>query len=150
KSFIILSSAPFTSPTSPQRRRTQALIGVVHRDIKPRITSCSIVWGGFRVGTVEEAKAKEREMYPRMIQQPHHEEMQQQNQNHGGGSVEPFLDLTSDPKPRLRWTADLHDRFVDAVNQLGGPNSSTKNLSNCHDSYLMLGRCPSTCRGASK
>ncbi|GAV70591.1 Myb_DNA-binding domain-containing protein/Myb_CC_LHEQLE domain-containing protein [Cephalotus follicularis] len=63
-------------------------------------------------------------MYPRMIQQPH-EEMQQQNQNHGGGSVEPCLVLTSDPKPRLRWTADLHDRFVDAVTQLGGPNKAT-------------------------
>ncbi|XP_034898290.1 uncharacterized protein [Populus alba] len=33
--------------------------------------------------------------------------------------------LTSDPKPRLRWTADLHQRFVDAVSQLGGPNKAT-------------------------
>lgn len=33
------------------------------------------------------------------------------------------LVLTTDPKPRLRWTADLHDRFVDAVTQLGGPDS---------------------------
>ncbi|RWW89722.1 hypothetical protein BHE74_00001246 [Ensete ventricosum] len=36
----------------------------------------------------------------------------------------PSLVLTADPKPRLRWTADLHDRFVDAVAQLGGPESS--------------------------
>ncbi|KAJ6863852.1 hypothetical protein NC651_034611 [Populus alba x Populus x berolinensis] len=34
--------------------------------------------------------------------------------------------LTSDPKPRLRWTADLHQRFVDAVSQLGGPNRHRK------------------------
>ncbi|KAM7489322.1 hypothetical protein LguiB_026806 [Lonicera macranthoides] len=27
--------------------------------------------------------------------------------------------MTRDPKPRLRWTADLHDRFVDAVTKLG-------------------------------
>lgn len=33
------------------------------------------------------------------------------------------LVLTTDPKPRLRWTAELHDRFVDAVTQLGGPDS---------------------------
>ncbi|CAN6580119.1 unnamed protein product [Malus baccata var. baccata] len=31
------------------------------------------------------------------------------------------LVLTTDPKPRLRWTAELHERFVDAVTQLGGP-----------------------------
>ncbi|KDO38455.1 hypothetical protein CISIN_1g038008mg [Citrus sinensis] len=43
-------------------------------------------------------------------------------QNHGGG-IEPCVVMTSDPKPRLRWTADLHDRFVDAVTQLGGPSS---------------------------
>lgn len=35
------------------------------------------------------------------------------------------LVLTSDPKPRLRWTNDLHDRFVDAVTQLGGPAKAT-------------------------
>ncbi|XP_043688157.1 myb family transcription factor IPN2-like isoform X2 [Telopea speciosissima] len=35
------------------------------------------------------------------------------------------LVLTTDPKPRLRWTAELHDRFVDAVSQLGGPDKAT-------------------------
>ncbi|KAH9620753.1 hypothetical protein KSS87_005778 [Heliosperma pusillum] len=42
-----------------------------------------------------------------------------------GGGGDPRLVLTSDPKPRLRWTADLHERFVDAVTQLGGPNKAT-------------------------
>ncbi|RID51499.1 hypothetical protein BRARA_H02156 [Brassica rapa] len=31
---------------------------------------------------------------------------------------------TEEPKPRLRWSYELHHRFIDAVNQLGGPNSS--------------------------
>ncbi|GKD23983.1 PHR1-LIKE 2-like protein [Tanacetum coccineum] len=39
------------------------------------------------------------------------------------GIGDPCLVLTTDPKPRLRWTAELHDRFVDAVTQLGGPDS---------------------------
>lgn len=38
---------------------------------------------------------------------------------------DPCLVLTTDPKPRLRWTAELHERFVDAVTQLGGPDSQS-------------------------
>ncbi|CAK9179670.1 unnamed protein product [Ilex paraguariensis] len=35
------------------------------------------------------------------------------------------LVLTTDPKPRLRWTVELHERFVDAVTQLGGSDKAT-------------------------
>lgn len=68
-------------------------------------------------------------MYPRMIQ-PHHEGIVVGQEEiaiqSGGGSNhrgDPCLVLTSDPKPRLRWTAELHERFVDAVTQLGGASS---------------------------
>ncbi|XP_040375395.1 protein PHR1-LIKE 3 isoform X3 [Rosa chinensis] len=62
-------------------------------------------------------------MFPRLMQPPPPppppppldgiEDMQGHNHR-----ADPCLVLTSDPKPRLRWTADLHERFVDAVTQL--------------------------------
>ncbi|AEE34951.1 Homeodomain-like superfamily protein [Arabidopsis thaliana] len=35
------------------------------------------------------------------------------------------LVLSTDAKPRLKWTCDLHHKFIEAVNQLGGPNKAT-------------------------
>ncbi|CAN4080710.1 unnamed protein product [Withania somnifera] len=74
-------------------------------------------------------------MFPRLIQSQEDEYIHGCDVNVGihhnnrvnGG--DPCLVLTSDPKPRLRWTADLHERFVDAVTQLGGPSRLTATYS---------------------
>ncbi|GJR93779.1 Myb-related protein 2-like protein [Tanacetum coccineum] len=45
---------------------------------------------------------------------------------HGGNSRgNSGLVLSTDAKPRLKWTPDLHERFIDAVNQLGGADKAT-------------------------
>ncbi|PON36563.1 Octamer-binding transcription factor [Parasponia andersonii] len=43
----------------------------------------------------------------------------------GGNGGDSGLVLSTDAKPRLKWTPDLHERFVEAVNQLGGADKAT-------------------------
>lgn len=81
-------------------------------------------------------------MYPCRLFQPHLKPIASQNQEEEDHNIpgesaaivsnqkqqhkgDPCLVLTSDPKPRLRWTSDLHERFIDAVTQLGGPSKAT-------------------------
>lgn len=65
-------------------------------------------------------------MFPRLIH-PHEGIIVPEDIDGGSGhhnhKGDLCLVLTADPKPRLRWTQDLHERFVDAVTQLGGPSS---------------------------
>ncbi|CAI0440500.1 unnamed protein product [Linum tenue] len=75
-----------------------------------------------------------------MMNSSHHHPHNQHSHHHhdhrtgGGGGMsssssgpggDSGLVLTTDPKPRLRWTVELHERFVDAITQLGGPDSTT-------------------------
>ncbi|KAL7088416.1 hypothetical protein ACP275_13G125800 [Erythranthe tilingii] len=68
-------------------------------------------------------------MFPRLIHPRDailsQENIQVPNSSGYGQRGDPCLVLTSDPKPRLRWTADLHERFIDAVTQLGGASKAT-------------------------
>ncbi|XP_039040730.1 myb-related protein 2-like isoform X2 [Hibiscus syriacus] len=43
----------------------------------------------------------------------------------GNGPGDSGLVLSTDAKPRLKWTPDLHERFIKAVNQLGGADKAT-------------------------
>ncbi|XP_004493286.1 myb family transcription factor PHL7-like isoform X2 [Cicer arietinum] len=42
-----------------------------------------------------------------------------------GSAVKNVAPAGGSGKQRLRWTSDLHDRFVDAITQLGGPDRAT-------------------------
>jgi hypothetical protein len=42
---------------------------------------------------------------------------------HHAGNVLPTAGQGAPSKTRIRWTQDLHERFVDCVNQLGGADS---------------------------
>ena len=60
-----------------------------------------------------------RQQQMAMSPHPDHQRMSQSPYGSSGeGSLSPM-----DPKPRLRWTPELHERFVDAVTQLGGADS---------------------------
>jgi hypothetical protein len=41
----------------------------------------------------------------------------------GSSHADSGLVLSTDAKPRLKWTPELHQRFIEAVNQLGGAES---------------------------
>ncbi|CAL0323334.1 unnamed protein product [Lupinus luteus] len=43
----------------------------------------------------------------------------------GGAAMKNATPAGGSGKQRLRWTSDLHDRFVDAITQLGGPDRAT-------------------------
>ncbi|XP_058205476.1 myb family transcription factor PHL7-like isoform X3 [Rhododendron vialii] len=43
----------------------------------------------------------------------------------GGSATRDAAPTVESGKQRLRWTSDLHDRFVDAIAQLGGPDRAT-------------------------
>jgi hypothetical protein len=59
----------------------------------------------------------------------HHQQQQARNMHalrmHMQGSGDSGLVLSTDAKPRLKWTPDLHERFIEAVNQLGGSDSKS-------------------------
>jgi hypothetical protein len=59
---------------------------------------------------------------------------------HGGNTQgDSGLVLSTDAKPRLKWTPKLHQRFVDAVNQLGGVESKIWSLyTKCKETSLIL------------
>lgn len=75
---------------------------------------------------------------------PHKGQSSEQPENSGGLSSSAAKNSTpagGSGKQRLRWTSDLHDRFVDAITQLGGPDSGYFLLSNIYSIVVVLLFC---------
>ncbi len=68
----------------------------------------------------------------------HHQQLERPSSLYAGNLISSASDVSgmnsssssADPKPRLRWTPQLHERFVDAVTQLGGADSKLTSFSN--------------------
>lgn len=72
-------------------------------------------------GTFQQRPRSTGSLYiPEKLQSPYGSVM-------NGGDMVPLS--PADPKPRLRWTPELHERFVDAVTQLGGADSTSININ---------------------
>ncbi|MQM13504.1 hypothetical protein Taro_046430, partial [Colocasia esculenta] len=55
--------------------------------------------------------------------------------------------LSTDAKPRWKLTSELHERFTEAVNQLGGAQSNTKDnheVDGCSWTHLIAPKEPSS------
>uniref|UniRef100_J3MSE2 Uncharacterized protein n=1 Tax=Oryza brachyantha TaxID=4533 RepID=J3MSE2_ORYBR len=91
---------------------------ILHLYLHPQTTKTKTI-DRLLVSTAASSRRGAEEMFPGLI---HHHHRRPDADGGGGlaavGAVTGLV-LTADPKPRLRWTADLHDRFVDAVAPLG-------------------------------
>ncbi|KAI5067601.1 hypothetical protein GOP47_0018129 [Adiantum capillus-veneris] len=66
-----------------------------------------------------------QQQQPPSAQHQHHYHQHQHGLMMSSLSGDIAVMCSPDPKPRLRWTPDLHERFVDAVTQLGGADKAT-------------------------
>ncbi|KAG8099061.1 hypothetical protein GUJ93_ZPchr0013g34418 [Zizania palustris] len=86
------------------------------------------------ISTDKCATYKQTFRYMTGTEQMYHQQQQQPSSMPGLAPEKQFLlqagadsglILSTDAKPRLKWTSELHERFVEAIHQLGGPDKAT-------------------------
>lgn len=99
---------------------------VHHLDHFDHTKKVSMLLSEQEIEVILQKSTSNKETYKENLQKSKKDNAEKVGIEEGNGSsskITPCIFYTSDEKARLRWSRDLHDCFVTAVEKLGGPDS---------------------------
>ncbi|XP_020886266.1 transcription repressor KAN1 [Arabidopsis lyrata subsp. lyrata] len=99
-----------------------------HLDHFDHTKKVSMLLSEQEIEVILQKSTSNKETYKENLQKSKKDNAQKVGIEEGNGSsskITPCIFYTSDEKARLRWSRDLHDCFVTAVEKLGGPDKAT-------------------------
>ncbi|CAL9222613.1 unnamed protein product [Arabidopsis halleri] len=101
---------------------------VHHLDHFDHTKKVSMLLSEQEIEVILQKSTSNKETYKENLQKSKKDNAEKVGIEEGNGSsskITPCIFYTSDEKARLRWSSDLHDCFVNAVEKLGGPDKAT-------------------------